>query len=228
MKAIFFTLFCCICSMSYVRTNGKAIEHNNNAVITMSDTLNLNKNNFDSFIIQFDMYEKRMVDKHFFNTRKEREGEMYIEITKSKYSSFIPYDSTCNCKREEMYYHPCYKIKEKDFYIVGINGFCDITTTKAFPYCAEILVTYNKCGNIIDFITVGYYSEIENCVIETTEKDNVLKVTQYTFDDSTIQHNAYSGVCEVSEYTITVNDDGSIDKNIIREYTDNVTLPLNR
>lgn len=229
MKTIIFTTVCLISFLNCTKAtkNNHLRENIAHATIYYNvDTLNRHKQDFSSFIMLFDSYEKRMIDKHFFNTRREREDEMNIEIAKSQYSSFIPYDSTCNCEREEFYYHPCYKIEDNDFYTVAINGYCDIPTTKAFPYCAELLVTYDKCGNIIDFIIVGYYSDIEYCTIKTNKKENELKVTQYTFDDSTVYHNTYSGVCNISEYTITVNKDGSIDKNIIREYEDNVTLQL--
>ena len=230
MEKIFTAIVCLISLLGYASAcNAEAAGCNNASCAPANckvDTLNSQSNDFNSFITQFDLYEKGFIDKNFFNTRRERAGEMHIEISKSKYSSFIPYDSTCNCKREELYYHPCYKIENSGFHIVGINGFCDFTATAAFPYCAELLVTYDKSGNIIDFIIVGYYSDIEHCAIETTENDNELKVTQYSFNNEGPYNRAYSGVCKISEYTIKVNSNGIIDKNTIREYTGNVTLPL--
>lgn len=228
MENLFITIICLTNLLGYSQACDKETTVKNDTGCTFAnygaDTLNNRSNDFNSYIMQFDTYEKRIIDKNFFNTRSEREGEMHIEITKSKYSSFIPYDSTCNCGREELYYHPCQKIENNDFYIVGINGYCDFTTTVAFPYCAEFLVTYDKSGNIIDFIIVGYYSDIEYCTIETTEKVNELKVTQYSFNYEGPHSRAYSGACKISEYTITVNSNGIIDKDITREYTGNVTL----
>ena len=38
--------------------------------------------------------------------------------------------------------------------------------------------------------------------------------------------NEYTGKCDVSIYRIKINDDGTIDKEIISEYEDNLTIEL--
>lgn len=227
MRTIILTIACLISFLSCtkaIKKNDSREDIAHTIAYYNADTLNRHKQEFSSFITQFDLYEKKTIDKSFFLTRKPRDGEMYTEIT--EFSSFIPYDNTCNCEREELYYRPCYKIDMGSFYIVGIHGSCDYTTTPDFPYDVNVLVSYNKDGNIIDFAVFGYSSDFKYDKLETTEKKNVLKVTQYSFNVEGPRNSVYSGPCEVSEYTITVNDDGTIDKDIIREYTDNVTLSL--
>ena len=227
MENIFLTIICLINTFNYTTVFDKKVpvkEYTSYVFASHNiDTLH-NNNDFKNFLSYFQDFDGENLNKDFF---------LYNDINGAEsiyadFDRFYPYDSTTfNCERKEPYYKPSYKIEKIDFYLISIQSCCDLPF-EGFPYEAPTLVTYSKNGGIIDFEIVGKGSDVDSYTIETTEKDNVLKVTQYTFDDSTIQHNAYSGVCEVSEYTITVNDDGSIDKNIIREYTDNVTLPLER
>ena len=188
--------------------------------------MKIKKQKFESFINEFDIYVRPSIDKDFFLQRDERVGEMYTEINKHKFSSFIPYDSDCNCEKDEFYYRPCYRIEKDDFYIVAILASCDITITDGYPFDASLLVTYDKLGNIIDYRIVGVGSDVEECKMETGEKENELVITQKTFTEITSVSNAYSGKCDISIYKIRVNDDGTICKEVIREYQDNLMIEL--
>ena len=80
-----------------------------------------NNPDFESFLMQFDLFEKEQLDKPFFLVREQRKTEAYYpEISKSKYSSFIPYDNQCDCEKEELVEEKTYS--EESFQKI-IEGF---------------------------------------------------------------------------------------------------------
>lgn len=215
MKTFIAAIICLFCCLNNITTNNKSLYINED-----------NKLKFESFISKFDIYDKPFIDKNFFLQRNERAGEMYTEINKLEFSSFIPYDSGCNCEKEEFYYRPCYRIEKDCFYIVAILAGCDMPTTDRYPFDANILVTYDKIGNIIDYTIVGIGSDVEDYKMEFSEKENELTVTQQSFTEITSVSNTYSGKCDVSIYKIRIKNDGIIYKETICEYEDNLPIEL--
>ena len=187
-------------------------------------TIMNNNPDFESFLMQFDLFEKEQLDKPFFLVREQRKTEAYYpEISKSKYSSFIPYDNQCDCEKEELYYSPCYRIETDNFHIVSFRANCDIPI-KGYPFSSGMLVTYDKMGNIIDYEIVGIAGDDFYNVMESTIRKYEFVCTQYSF--YSINSSPYTGKCDVSIYKVTINDNGTIDKEIIRNYTDNITLSI--
>lgn len=215
MKTFIAATLCIFCCLNNMATNKKLYCINEDK-----------KQKFESFINEFDIYGKFSLDKNFFLQRRERKGEMYIELNKNEFSSFIPYDSECNCEKDEFYYRPCYRIDKDDFYIVAILASCDITKTEGYPFDANLLVTYDKFGNIIDYVIVAIGSDVEQYKMEYGEKENELIITQQSFAEITLASNVYSGKCYISVYKIRINDDGTISKESISEYEDNLTIEL--
>ena len=78
--------------------------------------------------------------------------------------------------------------------------------------------------NIIDFEIVGIGSDVEQYKMEFCEKENELTITQQSFTEITHVSNKYSGKCNVSVCRIRINDDGTIAKEIISEYEDDLTI----
>ena len=185
---------------------------------------NNNSQEFESFLMQFDLFEKEQLDKPFFLVREQRKTEAYYpEISKSKYSSFIPYDNQCDCEKEELYYSPCYRIETDNFHIVSFRANCDIPI-KGYPFSSGMLVTYDKMGNIIDYEIVGIAGDDFYNVMESTIRKYEFVCTQYSFYST--NSSPYTGKCDVSIYKVTINDNGTIDNEIIRNYTDNITLSI--
>ena len=208
-------MLCVFCCLNNMATNKKLCCINENK-----------KQKFESFISEFDVYGKPCIDEDFFLQRGERVGEMYTEINKHEFSQFIPYDSECNCEKDEIYYRPCYRIDKDEFYIVAILASCDIPMTEGYPFDANLLVTYDKIGNIIDYEIVGIGSDMEQNKMETGETENELVITQQTFTEITFVSNTYSGKCDISIYKIRIMDNGTIYKESISEYEDNLTIEL--
>ena len=215
MKTFIATIICIICCINNIKINEKSFYVKEE-----------NKQNFKSFISKFDVYCKSCIDNGFFLQRNERTGEMYTEICKQEFSTFIPYDNKCNCEKDEFYYRPCYRIDKVDFYIVAMLASCDIPVTDGYPFDANLLVTYDKAGNIIDYKIVGIGSDVQQYKMEFGEKENELTVTQQSFTEIKYMSNEYTGKCDVSIYRIKINDDGTIDKEIISEYEDNLRIEL--
>ena len=213
MKILYTALICVLCSLNNVATNKNSFSVHNDK-----------KQDFESYISKFDIFDKPYMDKDFFQERKERIGEMYTEINKFDFSSFIPYVDECNCEKDEFYYRPCYRIDKNDFYIVAILASCDITITEGYPFDASLMITYDKSGNIIDYEIIGIESDVEQYKTEFCKKENELLITQQSFTEITSASNKYSGKCNVSIYRITINTDGTIDKEVIKEYEDNLSI----
>ena len=226
MEKIFTAIVCLINLLGYASAcNAEAAGCNNASCAPANckaDTLNSRSNDFNYYLSHFQYFKGEKLNTEFFS---------YNDINGPKviytdFYKFFPYDSVAfNCDRKEPYYKPSYKMDKGNFYLISIRSCCDLPF-EGFPYEAPTLVTYDKSGNIIDFEIIGRGSDVDSYVIETTDNDNELKVTQYSFNDEGPYSRAYSGVCKISEYTIKVNSNGIIDKNTIREYTGNVTLPL--
>jgi hypothetical protein len=87
-----------------------------------------------------------------------------------------------------------------------------------------MLVTYDKMGNIIDYEIVGIAGDDFYNVMESTIRKYEFVCTQYSFYST--NSSPYTGKCDVSIYKVTINDNGTIDKEIIRNYTDNITLSI--
>ena len=183
-----------------------------------------NNPDFESFLMQFDLFNKEQLDISFFYTREQRDTEIYSpDLNESKYSSFIPYDSQCNCEKKELYYQPCYQIETTNFHLINIKVNCDIPI-EGLPFTSDMLVTYDKTGNIIDYEIVGSGGDLLYYNIEFSTEKYEFVCTQYSFYN--INSKPYTGKCDVSIYKVTINEDGTIDKEIIRNYTDNITLSI--
>ncbi len=173
------------------------------------------KEKFDSFLTQFAQFDGKQLDASFFRVRKQFPGErLSPEINKYYFSFLLPYDDECNCVTKELYYRPCYKIEKKNYYLVSMEACCDVTKTAWYPYDENTLVTYDKKGNMIDFATVGTGSDLETYKMEFSTDGNEIIYTQYIFQDV---ESAYDGYCNVYRYKVTVDDNGKIDKRLLRE-----------
>ncbi len=215
MKILYTSILCVLCCLNSAATNINFVSIHNDK-----------KQDFESYISKFDIFDKPYINQDFFQQRKERDGEMYTEINKFDFSSFIPYDDECNCEKDEFYYRPCYRIDNDGFYIVAILASCDIPVTDGYPFDANLLVTYDKSGNIIDYEIVAVGSDVEQYKIEFGEKENELTITQQSFTEITFVSDIYTGKCDVLIYKIRINDDGTICKETICEYEDNLPIEL--
>ena len=215
MKILYTSILCVLCCLNSAATNINFVSIHNDK-----------KQDFESYISKFDIFDKPYINQDFFQQRKERDGEMYTEINKFDFSSFIPYDDECNCEKDEFYYRPCYRIDNDGFYIVAILASCDIPVTDGYPFDANLLVTYDKSGNIIDYEIVAVGSDVEQYKIEFGEKENELTITQQSFTEIISVSGIYTGKCNVSIYKIRINDDGTIRKETICEYEDNLPIEL--
>ena len=212
MKILYTALICVLCSLNNAATN--------------KNTFNGKKQDFESYISKFDIFDKPCINKDFFQERKVRVGEMFTEINKFDFSSFIPYVDECNCEKDEFYYRPCYRIDKDDFYIVSILASCDLPPTDGYPFDTNLLVTYDRSGNVIDYKIVAIGSDVEQYKIESGEKENELTITQQSFTEIISVSGIYTGKCNVSIYKIRINDDGTIRKETICEYEDNLPIEL--
>ena len=228
ISLITFSLF----SLSYLCTAAHTIEEPfmfNRSIMNLfyhnhDFKTNNNSQEFESFLMQFDLFEKEQLDRSFFYARERRKTEIHGPVLyESKYSSFIPYDSQCNCEKEELYYQPCYQIETTNFHLINITVNCDIPI-EGLPFTSDMLVTYDKMGNIIDYEIVGSGGDLLYYNIEFSTEKYEFVCTQYSFYN--INSKPYTGKCDVSIYKVTINDNGTIDKEIIRNYTDNITLSI--
>ena len=173
------------------------------------------KAKFDSFLTQFAPYKHVGLDKSLFDVREKYSKERYEpEIDNFYFSLFLPYDDECKCEARQIVYRPCCKIERANYYIVSFNGVCDIPRVDCYPYDDNILAIYDKTGRMIDFAIVGTVSDAEAYKIYPLENDNEIAYTQYVFKAS---EHLYDGDCDVATYKVTIDEDGKIDKCLIRE-----------
>ena len=170
---------------------------------------------FDSFLTQFAQFDGKQLDESFFRVRKQFPNEKLSPIIDRYYFSFLlPYDEECNCNVKELYYRPCYKIERKNYYLMAMEACCDITKTPGYPYDDNALVTYDKKGNLVDFVTVGTGSDLAMFKIEPSTGEYEIVYTQYSFKDI---ESVYDSCCDVSVYKVTVDEDGRMGKSLLRE-----------
>ena len=170
---------------------------------------------FDSFLTQFAQFDGKQLDESFFRVRKQFPNEKLSPIIDRYYFSFLlPYDEECNCNVKELYYRPCYKIERKNYYLMAMEVCCDITKTPGYPYDDNALVTYDKKGNMVDFVTVGTGSDLAMFKIEPSTGEYEIVYTQYSFKDI---ESVYDSCCDVSIYKVTVDEDGRMGKSLLRE-----------
>ena len=170
---------------------------------------------FDSFLTQFAQFDGKQLDESFFRVRKQFPNEKLSPIIDRYYFSFLlPYDEECNCNVKELYYRPCYKIERKNYYLMAMEVCCDITKTPGYPYDDNALVTYDKKGNMVDFVTVGTGSDLAMFKIEPSTGEYEIVYTQYSFKDI---ESVYDSCCDVSVYKVTVDEDGRMGKSLLRE-----------
>ena len=221
------TFLCTSCSNAAAKNNGYfKTENSAKGLFYLSKEYMITNNNpeFESFLMQFDLFNKEQLDMSFFHSRERRKTEIHGPVlNESKYSSFIPYDSQCDCEKEESYYQPCYQIETTNFHLINITVNCDIPI-EGLPFTSDMLVTYDKTGNIIDYEIVGSGGDLLYYNIEFSTEKYEFVCTQYSFYN--INSKPYTGKCDVSIYKVKINDDGTIDKEIIRNYTDNITLSI--
>ncbi len=209
MRIFFFSLFCTLLLW------GCSNNRTSNAVTEGCLAEDYHKAKFDSFLTQFAPYKHVGLDKSLFDVREKYSTERYEpEIDNFYFSFFLPYDDECKCEARQIVYRPCCKIERTDYYIVSFNGVCDIPRVACYPYDDNILATYDKTGRIIDFAIVGTASDAEAYKIYSLENDNEIAYTQYVFKAS---ENLYDGDCDVATYKVTIDEDGNIDKCLIRE-----------
>ena len=225
---LFYTFFCSSCFCVETNNNERNFKTENSmkdlSYFSKESTIMNNNPEFESFLMQFDLFEKEQLDRSFFYARERRKTEIHGPVLyESKYSSFIPYDSQCNCEKEELYYQPCYQIETTNFHLINITVNCDIPI-EGLPFTSDMLVTYDKTGNIIDYEIVGSGGDLLYYKIEFTTNKYEFICTQYSFYN--INSKPYTGKCDVSIYKVTINNNGTIDKEIIRNYTDNITLSI--
>lgn len=176
---------------------------------------NYHKAKFDSFLTQFAPYKHVGLDKSLFDVREKYSTERYEPVIDNFYFSlFLPYDDECKCEARQIVYSPCCKIERANYYIISFNGACDIPRVACYPYDDNILTTYDKTGRIIDFAIVGTVGDVEAYKIYPLESDNEIAYTQYVFKAC---ENLYDGDCDVATYKVTIDEDGKIDKCLIRE-----------
>ena len=96
---------------------------------------------------------------------------------------------------------------KNNFYIVSINR-------EFYSYDDNILVTYDKKGEIIDKKIVGISDGAAAYTIEPSADENEITYTQYCFADG---ESGYDGNCNVYVYKVRVDEKGKIDKNLLRE-----------
>ena len=170
---------------------------------------------FDSFLTQFAQFDGKQLDESFFRVRKQFPNEKLSPIIDRYYFSFLlPYDEECNCNVKELYYRPCCKIERKNYYLVAMEVCCDITKTPGYPYDDNALVTYDKKGNMVDFVTVGTGSDLAMFKIEPSTGEYEIVYTQYSFKDI---ESVYDSCCDVSVYKVTVDEDGRMGKSLLCE-----------
>lgn len=182
-----------------------------------------NKGDIDSFVKQFDLFNNNKFDKSFFNVRKKRNTELFSpEINKMEYSSFLSCIKLCDCNTDEIYYKPCYYVETENFIILAISTACD-TSINGYPFESNILITYDKIGNFIDYEVIGCISDISYYKIEESIGFSELVYVQYSFFDT---DEIYSGKCDVEIYRVVINDKGAIDKTLLDDYKDDITIVL--
>lgn len=166
-----------------------------------------NKEKFDSFLAQFARFDGNQSNEQFFEVRKQFPEEKWCpEISKFLFSTYLPCEESRK-EENDFCYRPCYKIEKRNFYLVSINR-------EIYSYDDNALVTYDKKGKIIDFATVGTGSDLEFYKIEPPTEENEIVYTQYYFKDieSFDEEN-----CDTYVYKVTVDDNGKIEKKLLRE-----------
>ena len=190
-------------------------------IVTANDKLSRNNENdesgFCSFLTNFDQFTKQSIDASIFYGRKLRESDYGMpKIDTNKFNEFIPFDNTLDCKKKHIVYRPGYKKETEDIIVIGIVGFCKNSISEA-----NILVTYKKNGKIIDYEYIGLDGKNKYYELKKSVNNQSLIYTQYSFKNT---KQLYSGKCNVSIYRITINTDGTIDKEVIKEYEDNLSI----
>ena len=144
VKQIRYENFICaiICLSSIVGCSNDRVS---DAAVGECNMVEFHKEKFDSFLTQFAQFSGVCLDESFFRVCENFPGELGNVVFDRYYFSYLlPYDDECNCVPKELYCWPCYKVENKNFYLLSINVCCDVTKTECYPYVDNMLVAYDK------------------------------------------------------------------------------------
>ena len=209
MRIFFFSLFCTLLLW------GCSNKRTSNTVVEGCVTEDYHKAKFDSFLTQFAQFDGTQLNESFFKAREQYSTEINSpEINKYYFPFLLPYDDECNCEAKELCYRPCYRIEQKNYYLVSMDVCCDVTKSEWYPYDDNTLVTYDKTGRMIDFATIGTSSDVEAYKISSLSGEYEILYTQYCFRDV---ESGYNGLCDVSEYRVSIDESGNVSKHLLSE-----------
>jgi hypothetical protein len=173
------------------------------------------KDRFSSYLEQFTLDDNTQLDEAFFKIRKQFPEEKWCpELCKFLFSSFLPCGDDSNCVAKKILYRPCYRIESVNYHLVSIFASCYFDENRYVAYDDVLLLTYSKTGEVIDFEVVGTSSLSSAFIIDSLTDGLGAIVTQYNFTDV---ESYYVGDCNVATYKVTIDEDGNIDKCLIRE-----------
>ena len=98
-------------------------------------------------------------------------------------------------------------MEAKNFYVVAIKR-------ERYSYEDNVLLTYDKKGQMIDVEKVGINNGFRACRIEPSSSEYEFTFRQYTFRDV---ESGYNGLCDVSEYRVSIDESGNVSKQLLSE-----------
>lgn len=191
-----------------------------NDIVLCQETVNCG---FNDFIASFPEWEEGVMDnKSIFFQGENLWGESLMNEDHVK--MYIPHKliDTCGCTKGKVAFNYGYKITKGKYYVCFMIRHCDTPNKEFYPYIDDIIVTYRKDGQIIDFAETARFGDLwfydikdiggyENFVVAQVYYD-----LNEVWDGNYISLDGKYGIVQIKKYKI--NKKGKVKSKLIETF----------
>lgn len=176
----------------------------------LADTTKLDKTTLKEHLWMFRKLDSKSITASAFKYSGNCE---YSDLDKIFVRTFLPDSAGCDCEKYKITWVPCSYVETNNYYVLLYGYGCPIPH-EGYPFGADVIVTYTKRGEIIDYTEVAREGDEYVSEIESRKAPLTLRVRQGRILNL---DNQQTSDIEVTEYTISIGKDGKLKKTIERE-----------
>jgi hypothetical protein len=159
---------------------------------------------FNDFLKQFPLWNKPYVNDSIFITKTELGDE---------YGRFVPDYLTRECGTQEITWRSCSHIEQDSVDVFFINKDCDMPCKDCYPYNENIVMTFNKNGQMIDYCPLARYGDLWTAEMKVVSSPLVFTVKQKIIDSTEINIDSPKNVTYAT-YIYQIKRNGKIIKTL--------------